>query len=128
MRITFRIFDVACHVSSLECNVSMGWYRLNLSYATSRDSRPLLKGETLKKWLGDKFENGSGGVFQKSLKKGILSQTILKKWVHFQTVFETIPHPGARVRVDRGQGPGPRPQPGGVFFQTQFEKGTLFSK
>ena len=31
---------------------------------------PLLKGETLKKWLGDNFENGSGGVFQKSLKKG----------------------------------------------------------
>ena len=68
--------------------------------------RPLLKGETLKKWLGDIFENGSGCVFQKSLKKGVLFQTILKKRVHFH--------------------PGPRPRPGGVFFQTQFENGPFF--
>ena len=41
--------------------------------------RPLLKGETLKKWLGDNFEKGLRPVFQKSLKKGICFQTILKK-------------------------------------------------
>ena len=88
--------------------------------------RSLLKGETLKKWLGDNFENGSGGVFQKSLKKGSTFSNYFEKSVHFQTEFEKIPHPGARARVDRGQGPGPRPQPGGVFFQTQFENEPFF--
>ena len=41
--------------------------------------RPLLKGETLKKWFCDIFENRSRAHFQKSLKKGFLFQTILKK-------------------------------------------------
>ena len=45
--------------------------------------RPSLKDETLKNWLGDNFENGSGGVVQKSLKKGIRFQTILKKKAPF---------------------------------------------
>ena len=35
----------------------------------SMDLHPLWKVETLKKWLRDIFENGSGGVFQKSLKR-----------------------------------------------------------
>ena len=90
------------------------------------DLRPLLKSETLKKWLGDIFENGSGGVFQNSLKKGALFQTNLKKGCIFKLFLKKIPHPWARAWVDRGQGPGPRPQPGGLFFQTQFENGHFF--
>ena len=88
----------------------------------------------MKTWLGDNFENGSGGVFQTSLKKGVCFSNYFEKRVHFQTVFEKIPHPGARARVDRGQGPGPRPQPGGFklslkmdpVFQNSLKKYTLF--
>ena len=66
--------------------------------------------------------------FQKRLKKVVRFKLFRKKQTNnrVQTVFEKIPHPGARVRVDRGQGPGPRPQPGGVFFQTQFGNGPFF--
>ena len=100
-------------------------FSAELNNATSaRDLRPLLKAETSKKGLGDNFENGSGGVFQKSLKMMYFFKLVWKR-VHCQTVFEKIPHPGARAPVDRGQGPGPRPQPGGVFFQTQFENGSF---
>ena len=88
--------------------------------------RPLLKGETLKKWLGDIFENGSGAVFQKSLKNGVLFQTILKERVRFQTEFEQIPQPVGAGVLGPGPGPpGPWP-PGGVFFQKQFENGPFF--
>ena len=53
--------------------------------------RPLLKGETLKKWLGDIFENGSGGVVQKSLNKGVLFQTILKTGTIFKLGLKMDP-------------------------------------
>ena len=82
---------------------------------------PLWKGATLKKWIGDNFENGSGGVFQKSLKMGVLFQTILKNRVHFQTEFEKVPHPVGAWVLGPGPGPpGPWP-PGGVIFQKRFE-------
>ena len=35
-----------------------------------RDSRPLFKGETLQKWLGDIFENGSEACFSTKFEKG----------------------------------------------------------
>ena len=55
---------------------------------------PPLKGETLKKWLRDNFENRSGDSFQKSLKNGILFQTILKKGSSFELSLKKYPRPG----------------------------------
>ena len=59
-----RILDSPCNDSCVcwdEIYVSLFPWQSRMS----RDLRPLLKGETLKKWLGDSFENGSGGVSQK---------------------------------------------------------------
>ena len=88
--------------------------------------RPLLKGETLKTWLGDNFENGSGGCFSKKFENDGTFSKYFENMFHVQTDFEKIPHPGARARVDRGQGPGPRPQPGGVFFKLSLKMDPFF--
>jgi hypothetical protein len=40
--------------------------------------RPLLKGETLKKWLGDIFENRPGTHFQIKIKT--VSRPVAQKW------------------------------------------------
>ena len=76
--------------------------------STIRDLRPLLKGETLKKWLGDILENESGGAFQNSLKKGNSFSNYFEKRIHFQTVFEKNTPPGGQG--PGGPGPGPRTQ------------------
>ena len=89
----------------------MAWQlRFDRLFADARRSnlRPSLKGETLKNWLGDNFENGPVGVFQESLKKGVLFQNILQNRVHFQTAFEkNTPRGGQGLG---GPGPGPRTQ------------------
>ena len=90
------------------------------------DLHPLWKGETLKKWLRDIFEHGSGGVFQKSLKRVLFLTNYFEQRVHLQTEFEKIPHPVGAWVLGPGPGPpGPWP-PGGVFFQKQFETGPFF--
>ena len=48
------------------------------------DVHPLLKGETLKKWFGDIFENRYGVQFQKKMKTRVMFQTIFEKMIHFQ--------------------------------------------
>ena len=73
---------------------------------------PLLKGETLKKWLGDIFENRPGGHFQKSLKKGV---TFQKKGSVFKLSLKKIPH--------WGLGPGPWP---GYFFKLSLKMDPFF--
>ncbi len=73
---------------------------------------PLLKGQTLNKWLHDSFGNGSGVCFQTSSKKSFLFQTILKKGSIFKLSLKKYPRPGP------GR-PGPRPG-------TQAPMGYLF--
>ena len=89
---------------------------------TLRDLRPLSKGETLKKWIRDNFENRPRAHFQKSLKKGGPFSNYFEKRVHFQTEFEKIPQARAQEARARARDPGPN----GVFFQTQFENGFFF--
>ena len=71
--------------------------------------RPLLKGETLKKWLGDIFENGSGAVFQTSLKKGGLVSNYFGKGSIFKLFLKKYPTwgPGPGWTGARAQDPGP---------------------
>ena len=86
--------------------------------------RPLLKGGTLKKWLGDIFENRPGGRFQKSLKKGVLFQTILKKGSIFKLSLKKYPRPGPGR-----PGPGPGTQaPMGYFFKLGLKMDQCFQK
>ena len=88
--------------------------------------RPLLKGETLKNWPGDNFENGSGSVFQKSLKKGILFQTILKKGSIFKLFLKNYPTrgPGPGWTGARAQDPGPNRV--GYFFKLSLKMDPCF--
>ena len=88
---------------------------------------PLLKGETLKNWLCDIFENRPGTHFQKSLKKGVLFQTILKKGSIFKLSLKKYPRPGPGTQAPMGYffklslKKYPRPGPG-----TQVPMGYVF--
>ena len=72
----------------------------------------LIKVWNFEKWLGDNFENGSGGVFQESLKDGVRFQTFLKKGSIFKLFLKKYhtqgPRPGwtgARTQAPTGWGP-----------------------
>ena len=55
------------------------------------------------------FENGPGGLFQKSLKRGVRFQTILKKGSIFKLSLKKYPTrgPGPGWTGARAQDPGP---------------------
>ena len=89
--------------------VNLGFSRLWFS-----NLRPLLKGETLKKWLGDIFKIGLGTFFKKVKKMVYFFKLFWKKGPCSNWVWKNT-HPGARAQVDRGQGPGPTTGWGIIF-------------
>ena len=76
--------------------------------------RPLLKGETLKKWLGDISEKRSRAQFQNSLEERSPFAHFFEKGSIFKLCLKKYPI-GAL-------GPGPWPEPAGPWPGLTFQK------